>query len=130
MVTASFAMEWSGRRSIANHTLSKMSKKPLTIFMQATPRMSHLQLTFSVSSVAPFVIAGLVILSLLTNLRHLGNISHQQKRPLFVNGLFTRVQLVNHSAEKHSYMEFHSNLHSPTGPCALRVDSAQTRASL
>jgi hypothetical protein len=60
--------------------------------------------------VAPFVIAGLVILSLLTNLRLLDNISHQQKRSLYVNGLCTRVQLVSHSVEKHFYIEFQSFL--------------------
>jgi hypothetical protein len=113
MVTAPLAMEWSGQRCTANHTLSKMSKKPLTISVQpvqATPRMSRLQLTLLVSSVAPFVIAGLVILSLLTNLRHLGKISHQQKRLLYVNGLFTRVQLDSRSVEKHSYIEFRNFL--------------------
>src|SRR5882672_9785860 len=110
MVTVSLAMEWSRRKCTVNHTLSKMSKMPLTISMQVILEMSHSQLTLLVSSVAPFVIAGFVILSLLTNLRLLGNISHQQKSPLYVNGLCTRVQLVNHSIENHSYKEFQSFL--------------------
>ena len=109
-IPVSFAMEWSGRRCTANHTPRKMSKMFLAISVWATPRIFHSQLTFLVSSVALFVIAGWVILSLLNNLRLLGNISHQQKRSLYVNGLCTRVRLVNHSIGIHSYIESQSFL--------------------